>query len=234
MQRVRALAAERGGHVSFRAFLSETGVKEKWLRGQEWWAGWNNLLSEIGLPTRVFDVPRTPLPRIVEAVAVLIEREGRWPTDDDLARERKRDVSFPSVGVISPIRRSGALAKGIVSLEETSGKFAKASLIAKEHQPAEMESGDTGPNERVKGYVYLLRTRNKYKIGKSVDPSQRYREVSLLLPDETHQVHTIPTDDPTGIELYWQKRFASKRIRKTEFFLLDADDVQAFKRRKYQ
>jgi len=71
-------------------------------------------------------------------------------------------------------------------------------------------------------------------IGKSVDPSRRYREVHLELPDETRQVHTIPTDDPTGIEKYWHERFAEKRISRTEFFTLDGHDVQAFKRRKYQ
>jgi hypothetical protein len=234
IKRIRELAAERGDHVSFNAFLSETGIKDKWLRRQEWWTGWNNLLSEIGLETRKFAVLRTPEPRIAEAVAVVIEREGRWPTEDDLARERKKDHSFPSLGVISPLRRSGTLAKLIVALGETSGQFSKASMIAKKHLPADKDTVDSGPNEKVKGYVYMLRSSRSYKIGKSTDPSRRYREVRLELPDETHQVHTIPTDDPTGIEAYWHQRFAAKRIRNTEFFTLDANDVQAFKRRKYQ
>ena len=234
MQRIRELAAERGGHVSFNAFVSETGIKDKWLRRQEWWTGWNNLLSEIGLETRKFSVPRTPESRIAEAVAVVIEREGRWPTEDDLVRERNKDRSFPSLGVIRPLRKSGALASLIVALGETPRQFSKASMIAKKHQPTEMDAVDAGPNERVKGYVYMLRSGRSYKIGKSTDPSRRYREVRLELPDETHQVHTIPTDDPTGIEAYWQQRFAAKRIRSTEFFTLDANDVQAFKRRKYQ
>jgi hypothetical protein len=37
MQRVRALASERGGHVSLRVFVSETGINDRWLRGREWW-----------------------------------------------------------------------------------------------------------------------------------------------------------------------------------------------------
>ena len=234
VKRIRELAAERGGHVSFNVFLSETGIKDKWLRRQEWWTGWNNLLSEIGLETKKFDVPRTPESRIAEAVAVVIEREGRWPTEDDLARERKKDRSFPSLGVISPLRRSGALARMIVALGEKSEHFSKASMIAKKYLPTETDTVDIGPNEKVKGYVYMLRSGRSYKIGKSTDPSRRYREVRLELPDETHQVHTIPTDDPTGIEAYWHQRFDEKRIRNTEFFSLDANDVQAFKRRKYQ
>jgi hypothetical protein len=234
IKRIRELAAERGGHVSFDVFVDESGIKANWLRGQEWFTGWNSLLSEIGLETRNFSVPRTPLSRIAEAVAVLIERDERWPTQDDLRRERARDRSFPSLRVIKPHRKSGALAKLIVALGETPGQFAKASMIARKHLSAEMETVDAGPNERVKGYVYMLRSGRRYKIGKSTDPSRRYREVRLELPDETHQVHTIPTDDPTGIEVYWHQRFSAKQIRNTEFFALDANDVQAFKRRKYQ
>ena len=86
----------------------------------------------------------------------------------------------------------------------------------------------------MKGYVYMLRSGRRYKIGKSTDPSRRYREVRSELPEETHQVHTIPTDDPAGIESYWHERFRAKRVRNTEFFELKASDVQAFKRRKYQ
>ena len=233
-QRIRELAAERGGHVSFYVFISETGIKDKWLRSQEWFTGWNNLLTELGIETREFGVPSTPPLHIAKAVAVLIEREGRWPTEDALRRERKKNNSFPSLGVISPLRRSGELAKLIVALGATDEQFAKASLIAKAYDTTETDAEELGPNEKVKGYVYLLRSGRRYKIGKSADPSRRYREVRLELPEETHQVHTIPTDDPTGIETYWHQRFAAKRIRNTEFFELDATDVQAFKRRKYQ
>ncbi|MBK7350618.1 MAG: GIY-YIG nuclease family protein [Gemmatimonadetes bacterium] len=234
MQRIRNLAADRGGHVGFDTFVKETGIKDKWLRRQEWWTGWNSLLAELGLETRKFSVPRTPEHSIVQAVAALIEREGRWPTEDDLVRARKRDGSFPSLGVIRRLRSSGRLAALIIKLGEASGQFPKASDLARQHQTPVEDTADARPDEKVKGYVYLLRSGRRYKIGKSTDPSRRYREVRLELPEETHQVHTIPTDDPTGIEGYWQKRFDGKRIRNTEFFELDASDVQAFKRRKYQ
>lgn len=232
-RRVRELAAERGGHISFDAFLNETGIKDKWLRSQEWFEGWNNLLSKLGLETRSFGTVRTPPSKIAEAVAILIEREGRWPTEDDFRRERKKNSAFPSLGVISPLRRSGELAILIVNLGASNAHFVKAATIAMKFQPNE-KNGETVSTERVLGYVYLLRSGRRYKIGKTNDPLRRFREVRLELPEETHQVHTIPTDDPTGIEAYWHGRFSNKRVRNTEFFELDGTDVQAFKRRKYQ
>jgi len=234
IQRIRELAADRGGHISFRAFLAETGFNAQQLRQQEWWTTWNELLSEIGLDTRRFSVPRTDDSHIARAVAAVIEREECWPTEDALARERKRDHAFPSLSVVRRLRKSGALEKLIIELSEASGQFSIASMIAKKRLPIQADNIDIESGERVTGFVYLLRSGRKYKIGKSIDPSRRYREVRLELPDETRQVHTIPTDDPTGIEKYWHERFAEKRIRKTEFFTLDSRDVQAFKRRKYQ
>ena len=41
IQRIKQLSAAGEQHVSYRGFLSETGVKDKWLRTQEWFGGWN-------------------------------------------------------------------------------------------------------------------------------------------------------------------------------------------------
>ena len=233
-QRIQALAKERGGHVSLDAFLAETGIKDKWLRTQPWFEGWNNLLLELGLATKVFGVPRAQPETVARAVAALIAREGKWPTEDELARERRRDAQFPSLKVIRPLRKSGALAALIVQAAASDATLAPAAAVASAKVPVESTPEFSPANERVRGYVYLLRSGRRYKIGKSNDPSRRWREVRLELPDETHQVHTIPTDDPSGIETYWHRRFAAKRVRNTEFFELDATDVQAFKRRSYQ
>lgn len=80
----------------------------------------------------------------------------------------------------------------------------------------------------------MMRSGRRYKIGHTNSPTRRHREVRLDLPDPTNLVHSIETDDPTGIEAYWHRRFEAKRIRDTEFFTLDATDVAAFKRRKSQ
>ena len=67
------------------------------------------------------------------------------------------------------------------------------------------------------------------KIGKTNDTVRRGNELRIQLPEKTDLIHSIKTDDPSGIEAYWHKRFEEKRMQ-GEWFNLSSADVKAFKR----
>ena len=90
---------------------------------------------------------------------------------------------------------------------------------------------DTDTNTSSRGFVYMLRhgKRHEYKIGKSNDPARREGELKTQLPEQLEPIHYIETDDPSGVENYWHRRFSDKR-KNGEWFILSREDVGAFKR----
>ncbi|MBI5782898.1 MAG: GIY-YIG nuclease family protein [Gammaproteobacteria bacterium] len=231
LDEIKRLAVIRGGRISIRAFCSETGIPEHHILGLHW-AKWNDALSEAGVSTGSFFVPRTEDSSVIEAFVQLIKKLRKWPTQLDLQMERRRNKNFPSVPVVRRVKKTTRFASRIVSYCAERTDLAEVARIATEVEKAEIEDAPVEKNASIVGYVYMMKSGRKYKIGHTNSPTRRHREVRLDLPDPTLVVHTIATDDPSGVESYWHERFQAKRVRDTEFFSLDANDVAAFKRWK--
>jgi hypothetical protein len=90
---------------------------------------------------------------------------------------------------------------------------------------------DTDADASSRGFVYMQRhgNRSEYKIGKTNDLARREGELKTQLPEQLEPIHYIETDDSSGVENYWHRRFADKR-KNGEWFDLSREDVSAFKR----
>lgn len=216
-----------------RSILKETGLSERKFLGK-YWVKWNDVLEDAGLQTKNFFNLKVDDDVIVKAFAGLIEKLGRWPTIYEQRMEHNVNELFPGEDVIRRFRKEKSLPLAIEEYCESNNVFPLAEKIAREKRESEKPERSTVKDFPIAGYVYMMKSGRRYKIGKTNSPSRRHREVKLDLPDPTTLIHSISTDDPTGIEAYWHKRFDSKRVRDTEFFELDASDIAAFKRRKYQ
>jgi hypothetical protein len=96
-------------------------------------------------------------------------------------------------------------------------------LTPAEHwQPRQYHARD------LSGYVYVLRTGEEsiFKIGKSKEPENRIKTFGNLLPFEVDYELLIEADNMSALEKSLHRRFASKRIRGSEFFTLNERDLR--------
>ncbi len=79
------------------------------------------------------------------------------------------------------------------------------------------------------GYVYVIKDLKypKFKIGRTVNPASRIREIQRNEVGELVYVELIRTPDVVAAENYWHRRFAASRIRKDrEWFELDEKQLR--------
>lgn len=228
---IKRLALIRGGRISIRSFCKESGIPTHQILGLHW-TKWNDALVEAGVNTGQFFQPKTEDTTVFEAYAQLVNKLKRWPTQHDLQMERRHNKSLPSIHVIRRVKTTTPFSSKLLSYcadRPDLTDVAKIAAVVVEKESKEEPNQNIIP---IAGYVYMMRSGRRYKIGYTSSPARRHREVRLDLPDPTTVVHAIATDDPAGIDAYWKTRLKSKRVRDTEFFTLDTNDVAAFKRWK--
>lgn len=228
LDEIKRLTALNGGNPPGReTFQRETGIKISTWSGR-YWARWGDALREAGFKPNELQ-GKTPEERLLAKIAEACRHYGSIPTSAEFRMYRKIDPAFPSFD-----RRFPTKAELIDALRGWATKAGDHHDVLAMLPEPETTTTARGPRAAVHdGFVYLLRSGAHYKIGKSDEIERRIKEIKVALPEATILAHTIVTDDPSGIEAYWHKRFADRRMN-GEWFKLTPADVLAFKRRKFQ
>jgi Meiotically up-regulated gene 113 len=150
-------------------------------------------------------------------------------------RLRKRsDSNFPNEKVYDRFGNRNELRARLIAHCESQPEFADVIAICVKTVSAKKLPTAAKKSVVEDGFVYLLKSGRFYKIGRSNAAGRRERELDIQLPEKATNLHVIRTDDPVGIEAYWHRRFASRRVRPdAEWFSLSADEIAAFRRRKF-
>lgn len=232
LEEIRRTANENGGvPLGRQRFEAETGIKPyDW---QKYWPRLSEAHVEAGFDPNELQRAYTDV-HLIEQLISLAQEIGRFPTNADLRIKKHNDPNFPSHGPFERLGSKRKKAEKVLTYCKNKGGYEDIAVICESVIDKTPEKEIT-PNVRSEpdvGYVYLLKSGRHYKIGKTNAVGRRERELAIQLPEKVSTVHSIKTDDPSGIEAYWHKRFASKR-KSGEWFDLSADDVRAFKRRKF-
>jgi hypothetical protein len=229
----RVAAANNGQLLGERAFYRATGIKKTDWHGR-FWARFSEAIREAGFTPNTFpDEKQYSDDEILNKYADLSKELGNLPTTGDLRLKKRRDPGFPNSKLYedrfgSKLQLAYKLSAHCAYRSELRDVLAWCQdYITGNRQVARGEATVGGET----GFVYLIQMGKFFKIGRTNDFLRRGREIALQLPEKAAMVHFFQTDDASGIEAYWHRRFAEKR-REGEWFELTAKDVAAFKRRK--
>jgi hypothetical protein len=228
----RLTEANGGVPPGQKRFRSETGIRDHEVIGRLW-PNWGEALKAAGFAPNTWTGPMDE-DALFDQYVALARRIGKLPTRGDLGVEATANPGFPArttfarrLGTKSQIaQRVRAWCEENPGNDDVLAMCPPASALAAVTEDGdEPATVDTPPF----GFVYLLKSGRRYKVGRSNDAGRRGYEVRLQLPDPVEEVHKIKTDDPEGIEAYWHRRFADRRLN-GEWFDLRKAEVDAFKR----
>ncbi|PYM01902.1 MAG: hypothetical protein DMF19_04935 [Verrucomicrobia bacterium] len=230
LSEIRRTAQENGGvALGKKRFLDATGIAESDWSGR-YWTRWSDAVAEAGFVVQSMN-PRLPDVDVIEAAAAIVRSLGHFPTAAEIRLAASSNPDMPSHNTFRRFGGLGGLREALVRFAQ---ERADNELLSKLGAAASIESlsgeAEREPAELQEGFVYLSKAGRRYKIGRASSVERRHRELAIQLPEPAEVIHRIRTDDPAGIEAYWHKRFADRRLN-GEWFALSASDVKVFRRR---
>ena len=226
---IQKTAKENDGNpLGAARFEQETGIKSHdW---EKYWARFGDAQKEAGFTANTLQIGYTDEFMIGKLVG-LMRKLGKFPTFRERKVERSNDSEFPSNSAFHCRGSKEQLATKIIEYCKNKDGYDDVvqlceNVIENSSKNENPDAVDIGVNV---GAVYLFKHGKYYKIGKTNDTVRRGNELKIQLPENLDLIHEIKTDDPSGIEAYWHRRFESKRMN-GEWFDLNSGNLKAFKR----
>lgn len=220
--------ANGGKPLGMARFEQETGIKpHDW---EKHWARFGDAQKEAGFTANTLQIGYTD-EFMIEKVIGLMRKLGKFPTFRELNVEKSNDPEFPSNSAFARLGSKEQLATKVVEYCKNKDGYDDVIQLCENvtENSSKNESSDDSDVGLNIGAVYLFKHGKYYKIGKTNDTVRRGNELKIQLPENLDLIHEIKTDDPSGIEAYWHKRFEAKRMN-GEWFDLNSADLKAFKR----
>jgi hypothetical protein len=203
LDEIRRTAAARGGAPLGRLqFFNETGIKEHDWRGVHW-SRWSDAVSEAGLSpnqkTEAYDEKF-----LLDALAGLIRDIKRFPTGSDIRLRTRKGDGFPYDNTFRRIGSKAEISAKLIA--HLNGRPGFENVVAVCKPLAEtlipQSSTDYKGSKFKEGFVYLLRSGRRYKIGATNDLATRSKAIAVQMPDPTETVHvTLVSMPPHRAEL---------------------------------
>ena len=225
---IQRLARENGQAPGQILFSKETSIAaHQW---QKFWPRWGDALKDAGFEANEW-TKRLDADQLLRSLATAVRHFGRWPTKIEINLLHQTNPDMPTMAAINRnLGRRDDLVVALANLAAANPEFADIAAMLPEVRAAPSPRVTT---KAVEGHVYLIKSGDFYKIGRSADLERRVKQITVALPDKATLIHSIRTDDPPGIEGYWHRRFVDRRAN-GEWFKLTAADVAAFRKRKFQ
>jgi Meiotically up-regulated gene 113 len=229
---VRTASANSDVPLGEARFESETGIRRPDWYGK-YWAKWGDAVQEAGFAPNEFN-PAFGDELLLGKYSRYARDLRRLPTAGELRLKRRNDPEFPSWNTFARFGGKAELVKRVMEFCRSDPGFENVVEQCEHYLRSLMSAPDEdkpSAEKMVIGYVYIIKhgSRREYKIGRTNNRLRREGEIGLELPEKIEPIHVIETDDPAGVEAYWHRRFAEKRM-KNEWFALTSNDVRAFKR----
>lgn len=231
---IRRTAEENEGEVLGRSrFEKETGIKTKDWAGIHW-VRWNDAVQEAGYEPKVMQAAYDE-DVLIEMLVDFIRELGHYPVKNELRMRTRNVASFPHDDTYRRLGTKKEVALKVIGFCRDHGGLDDVIKICQPiaAKAKSVDGDDTTTASETFGYVYLMKSGPHFTIGKSDHTGRRSYEHERKLPKRIELIHEIKTDDPFGVERYWETRFKDKKTEtQGSWYDLNDDDVRSFKRWK--